>query len=419
MLLFRRELLLSIIKKRKIMGIPAAVVAVGGLIGGGISKMLSNDDDEDITPSQRITPQQLTKNEPVFKPANIFNMMDAISGQEFRFIRNADGEVDIRINDTSGLGDINAPIQVNRINTELPNVDNIRAVTYQEAALVSELTTRLRDISETINIIQTTAPDLIPQNQALITTFKQANQRAIDKGFNLLQNGLDKRLKKAGMYNSSTAMGTQIALLKEKVDANITNELKTAQYAMGLKEQTLNGYFELGKQITNTANTELERFRAESGNELTGRQQDIAIQGLIQQRAAEQARLALGQEELRVNTELGQRQIRANLMMQRNPNNVALPFVTDNNRTALNARDSDNNALIGATNATNQGIHNQNTAQMHQYDQRQQNSGNPMVNMAGAAAGAYLGNYGGAMGTVQALRNNGVDPNNWRNRNNG
>jgi hypothetical protein len=354
-----------------------------------------DDGSDDEAPPINVTPYTPQQIAPEFKPINAMNWFDNISGEQFSFVRDREGNLTVNTRDTSGRTAVDAPIPMNNVNIALPEVGNLAQFNNRYAAAVATLTQELRDLGNTINIIENTAPDMIPQNRALIDSYKQASQRAIDKGFDIRSNGIDKKLRQMGLLNSSTALGSEIALSRERVDAEINNRFQTAELANKTKQQTLANQYQLGQQIVQTAAVEMNRYNSESQNELTARGQDLGREQLVQQRGSEQARLNMAQEQMRISTELANRNLRMNVMQQRNPTNAAVSMITNTNNQAIQAVSADNNAMH-QLNVAEIG-HGQAEVQRFQANQAAQS--NPMGQLLMTGAGALLGGVGGSLGS--------------------
>ena len=383
------------------MGLPA-IAAVA--IGAGAAAMFSDDDDE--APAITRTKYQPTKAVDEFKPINAMKWMDAISGEEFAFIRDREGNLSVHTRDISGKPAIDAPIAMNNLDLRLPEVGKLAEFNNRYAAAVATLTGELRTLQDTIGVIENTAPELIPQNKALIDSFKAASQKAADKGFDIRRNGIDSKLRQMGLANSSTALGAEIALARERVDSETNNALQVAELGHKTKQQTIANQYQLGQQIVQTAGVELNRYNSESQNELAARGQDLGREQLVQQRGSEQARLNLANEQMRISTELATRQLRAGVMQARNPTNAAVHLLTQGNNQAIHAIQGDNQAM-----------HNLNLAELGQsqletqrFQANQAAQSNPLGQLAMTGGGALLGGVAGSYGTAQGLQMAGVDP---------
>lgn len=454
-----------------------------------MSGLFGGDDDE--APEINVTPYTPTQVAPEFKPINSMNWFDNISGEQFSFVRDREGNLTVNTRDISGKAPIDSPIGMNNINVAnnigvnnigvnniptnniamnpvnvtLPNVGNLAAFNNRYAAAVAVLTAELRNLGNTISVIENTAPELIPQNRALIDAFRQANQRAMDKGFDIRRNGIDKKLREMGLSNSSTALGAEIAQARDRVDAEITSNLQVAGLADKTKQQTLATQFQLGQQIVQQATVEMNKYNSESQNELNARGQDLSREQLIQQRGSEQANLnlkqeqsrvaiqlaseqlrvgtllnlekarvgtasdlektrvasqlqleqmknntALSQEQMRINTELAARQLRSGQMHSRNPTNAAVSMITNTNNQAIQAAGSDNSAF-----------HNRNLAEIglgqaevQRFQANQAAQSNPMGQLLMTGGGALVGGLGGGLGSSlgggMGVKMGGVDP---------
>jgi hypothetical protein len=303
---------------------------------------------------------------------------------------------------------------MNNLDLRLPEVGRLAEFNNRYAAAVATLTGELKNLQDTIGVIENTAPELIPQNKALIDSFKAASQRAMDKGFDIRRNGLDQKLRQMGLANSSTALGTQIALAREKVDSEINNALQVAELGQKTKQQTIANQFQLGQQIVQQAGIELNRYNSETQNELTARGQDLGREQLIQQRGSEQARLNLANEQMRIGTELATRQLRAGVMQARNPTGAAVSLLTQGNNQALGAIQGDNRAMHDL----NMAELGQSQLEIQRFQANQAAQSNPMGQLLMTGGGALLGGVAGSFGTAQGLRLAGLDPSRILGRNN-
>ena len=373
------------------MGLPALAL---GAVGAGAFSMFSGSDGDEAPEINRTNyePQKIA---PEFKPINTMSWFDDISGEQFSFIRDKEGNLTVNTKDISGRPNVYDPISMNNVNIALPEVGDLREFNNRYAASVIALTQELRSLNDTIQVIENTAPELIPQNKELIDSFKAASKRAMDKGFDIKRNGIDKRLTEMGLLNSSTALGSQIALARERVDSEINNRFQTAELANKAKQQTLVNQYQLGQQIVQMAGVELNRYNSESQNELAARGQDLTREGLIQQRGAEQARLNLSLEQTRIANELATRQLRATVMNARNPTNAAVHMITNTNEQAIKATGADNNAMHHL-NLAEIG-HGQ--ANIDRFKANQAAQTDPLGRLLNVGAGAFLGGGMSSLGT--------------------
>lgn len=329
--------------------------------------------------------------------------MDAAKSEQEQSTGSKPGEIRLSFKDLSGKPAIDAPIDYNDVNTSLPSIKDLPAFNMRYAAAVSNLTANLRQLSNTIENVSNTNPELIAQNQGLINSFKQAQKQALNRNFDIKKSGLDLQLAKMGLSNSSTAIGTQINLLRERQEAEVNNAFKTSQLAQGLKQETLQNMFTLGNQIMNEAGVELNKYGQESRNELVARGQDQDQERMIQERASRQVGYDLAKNDQIINSELGRRQLRLAQSTSRNLPALALGFANNSNQQAL--------AAAGLTAQTNLGLQQNQLAksgleqQQFQYQQQAKPDlfGNLFSTGLGAAvgaatggAGAYAGNFLGS-----------------------
>lgn len=206
--------------------------------------------------------RQLSASESVaskYNPINFVSIMDGLMGDKLDVVRGVDGKISMNFTNPNG--------RTSRMSPER-NIDE-RAV---EVIALSEAMTRL---GTAIEQLETTSPYLIPQNQDLINSYKTAVSSALDRGFDFKQQAIDTKLSKMGLTNSSTALGVQVALARERANAMAEAELKQAELAQGLKQQAIGNLMNRGKLLESQANTELGRFSTETGNQMQLRGQDI------------------------------------------------------------------------------------------------------------------------------------------------
>ena len=194
-----------------------------------------------------------------YTPINFVSIMDGLMGDKLDVVRGVDGKISMNFTNPNG--------KTTRMSPER-NIDE-RAV---EVIALSSAMTRL---GNAIEQLEQTSPYLIPQNQELINSYKTAVNNALDRGFDFKQQAIDTKLSKMGLTNSSTALGVQVALARERANAMAEAELKQAELAQGLKQQAIGNLAIRGKLMQDQANTELARFSAETGNQMQLRGQDI------------------------------------------------------------------------------------------------------------------------------------------------
>lgn len=246
------------------MGVAAALPIVGkALLGGavsyGVGKALGGGRSapKPPPPITSLPESQAIANQ--YKPINFVSIMDGLMGDKLDVVRGVDGRISMNFTNPNG--------KTTRMSPER-NIDE-RAV---EVIALSSAMTRL---GNAIEEMERTSPYLIPQNQELINSYKTAVNNALDRGFDFKQQAIDTKLSKMGLTNSSTALGVQLALAREKANAYAEAELKQAQLAQGLKQQAIGNLVTRGKLIQDQANTELARFGTETGNQMQLRGQDI------------------------------------------------------------------------------------------------------------------------------------------------
>lgn len=259
------------------MGVAAALPVVGkALLGGavsyGVGRALGGGRS---TPKPPTPIRNLTESESIaskYKPINFVSVMDSLRGDKLDIVRGVDGKININFTNPNGKTTRTSPER---------NVD-------ERAAAVIVLSEAMTRLGNAIEEMERTSPYLIPQNQELIDSYKTAVNNALDRGFDFKQQSIDGKLSKMGLSNSSTALGVQIALARERANAMAEAELKQAELAQGLKQQAIGNLVTRGKLIQDQANTELDRFKAENatGLQLRGQdiQKDIAEASLAQDR---------------------------------------------------------------------------------------------------------------------------------------
>ena len=302
-----------------------------------------------------------------FPPIDFTSIFDEISRDRLEVIRGTDGRLNLRFSNDGSRIDLDAPVQSRDINTRLPAINHL-ATRASEVVALSQAMTRL---GNTIEQMENTSPYLIQQNQDLINSFRRASEQALDRGFDHRQYAIDQKLAKYGLDNSSTAFGVQIALAREKANAYADLELKQAELAQGLKQQSLANLHQRGQLLGENANVELNRFTAESQNQL-------ANEEMTQRQAFAERQLESQNEERRLATEFGNR----NMMEQRRARmaQLGLNAFNSSNSHALNARGIDNTAITQA-----------NTDQLNRYDRES----NPMQEIGHTILGASIGSLTG------------------------
>lgn len=316
------------------MGIVAAGV---GLVGAGIGALVGSSGKSKPPPVINSLPQsqQIANSIP---PINFASIMDELTGDQLQIIRGTDGKVSLGFKNTRGRVSLEDSLNIN-----LPVVRQVRGRNIDERAVeviaLSQAMTRLGGVIEQM---ESTSPYLIEQNQELINSYRTAVSGALDRGFDFKQQAIDQRLTKMGLANSSTAIGTQIALAREKANAYAEFELKNAELAQDLKQQAIGNLHKRGEQLNQQANTELNRFGVETSNQLQLRgqdmQADLATQALEQQRAIAQTGFEFDKSKMIEG--------RHNMMLEAGTN-----LFNQGNTHSIQARNVDNNAISDSNKA--------------------------------------------------------------------
>ena len=332
---------------------------------------------------------------PAFPVPNIGELFDVVSGSNIRIVRSVDGKLSVYSN---GAPLVSAPINTRNVNTAFPDIrevrgGNIRDIRLREAATVITLSNELQRLSQTVAQMEVTSPELVQANQQFLNSFKNAQQRALDKGFDIQQNGLANQLAKLGLSKSDTALGAQIALARERADAQARVDLEYYGLAQQLKQQTIDTMFKRGEQIANNANVELNKFGIETGNELQARaqdlqarEQDINAQLSSQELALRRAEGIAAQDQANADRELQAEMARRQLIAQESQFNRGL--------TADLFKNSSDQAL-GARSVDNQALSNLNQSKLQSYSLQS----NPFKELFMTGAGAIAGGFGQRVGS--------------------
>ena len=338
---------------------------------------------------------QTEANNPIankFQPINFTSIFDEISKDKLEIIRGLDGKLNLQFSNSNNRVDLNTPVQARGVNTRLPAINPLS----ERAAGVVALSQAMTRLGNTIEEMENTSPYLIQQNQDLINSFRRASEQALDRGFDHRQYAIDQKLAKYGLDNSSTAFGVQVALAREKANAYSELELKQAELAQGLKQQSLNNLQQRGQLLGANANVELNRFTAESQNQL-------ANEEMTQRQAMNERQLELKNEEQRLSTEFANR----NMMEQRRARMSEL---------GLNAFNQSNNQSISASNTDNSAIAQQNQSALQRFGLMsppwEHKLGRELLGKAiGAGVGYLTGGAGGA--ALGGSSSNSFNTNPW------
>ena len=359
------------------MGVPALVA---GVAGGALGLFASGQDDEPPAIKTSLPESQQIANK--IPPINFASIMDTLTGDNLDIIRGTDGKVALTFGNNSGRIDLERPVDAGNVNVNLPAVRQIRGRNIDERAVeVIALSQAMTRLGTAIEQMERTSPYLIAENQDLINSYRTAVQGALDRGFDFRQQAIDQKLTKMGLINSSTAFGVQVALAREKANAYAEAELKQAELAQGLKQQSIANLHQRSDQIGKNAAIELNRFGTETSNQLQVRAQDMQadldVQRLEQQKAAAQAALSLQANQQRIDTEFGNKQVTEG----RRRNMLAVGTELSNQGTSHS---------IGARSVENNAITNNNALELQRYGMR----ANPWGDFANNFATRTLGNIG-------------------------
>lgn len=359
------------------MGVPALVA---GVAGGALGLFASGQDDEPPAIKTSLPESQQIANK--IPPINFASIMDTLTGDNLDIIRGTDGKVALTFGNNSGRIDLERPVDAGNVNVNLPAVRQIRGRNIDERAVeVIALSQAMTRLGTVIEQMERTSPYLIAENQDLINSYRTAVQGALDRGFDFRQQAIDQKLTKMGLINSSTAFGVQVALAREKANAYAEAELKQAELAQGLKQQSIANLHQRSDQIGKNAAIELNRFGTETSNQLQVRAQDMQadldVQRLEQQKAAAQAALSLQANQQRIDTEFGNKQVTEG--RRRNMLAVGTELFNQGTSHSIGARSVENNAIT-----------NNNVLELQRYGMR----ANPWGDFANNFATRTLGNIG-------------------------
>lgn len=346
-------------------------------IGKGISNFVKGKPFQ--PPQKNLAGYDPIKASEAFKPVNFARIFDDITGDEVTFVRGADGEN--RIQGAGGDG-INISFRNLRGRQSLSDLvssrDDVRLrdlnvsenSQIEYLATLANVTNRLRDLSNTIEVVERTDPTLLEANKGFIDSFKAAQQQALDRGFDIRKNGIDRDLARMGLLDSSTALGAQVALARERTDSEIQNNFNTYSLAQGLKESTLDSMFKRGGQLVQEANIGLGL-----------REQDMA-------RDLNQAQLNLAQSDQAIGA-------RAEEMRARPLDRLIEAFVNAGQDRSLAAIGQDNNAM---SNRFMESLR-ASEAAFNQEKQQYSMKRNPVRELLNTTAGQFIGNkVGGLLG---------------------
>lgn len=305
-----------------------------------------------------------------FPPINFASIFDELSKEKFDIIKGQDGKMSMKFSNSSGRIDLSQPVSSGNVDLSLPAVRNIDSRATEVVALSAAMTR----LANTIEEMEKTSPYLIEQNRELIDSFRKASTKALDRGFDFRQNAIDQKLTRLGLANSSSAFGVQVALAREKAYAYATMELKEAELAQGLKQQSIANLQQRGELLGKNAQVELGRFNSE-------KQIELANEELVQKQALGQKALELEKNQQRINTEFSNK-----AMDEKRRDRMA--------EIGVNLYNSGNNRSIMAQNTDNTAIAQQNQAQ---YEEFRLTPDNPWKAIGRDVTGKIVGSVMGSL----------------------
>ena len=325
-------------------------------------------------------------------PINFTSVFNELSKDKLDIIRGLDGKMALKFSNSDGRIDLSSPVRSGNINTKLQAINPLD----ERAAGVVALSQAMGRLTASIEEMENTNPYLIEQNQDLINSFRESSTKAIDRGFDFRQYAIDQKLSKMGLGESSTAFGVQVALAREKANSYSELELKQAELAQGLKQQSLSNLHQRGDMIGKNAGIELEKFNSESRNHLANEQ-------LRQQQAIAEKEFEFKNEEQRLGTEFANRNMSE--QRRRHMAELGVSMMSGGNQQAISAQQTDNNSIAQ-----------QNQAQYAQFDRTPSDPWKDLgMNFVGNTMGAITGGMtGGSMGGAS----NSFNTNPWNNSGN-
>ena len=347
------------------------------------------------------------------------NLQNEISSleQQASALENSVGDTEIQINDLSGRIPLDAPFEsVLPEIANLPNVDmnlpHVRGLVHFEmryAAMVANVSERLRDLSDTITGLEVSDPMTVDRYAPFLESFKRANKTAMERGFDIRYNGIDNKLREMGLNNSTTALGAMITLQKQRFDAEIENNLKEYAFANNLKQESINNLIKQGSTIAQEGDLAFKQFSQDSSNQLQIRQQDLGVEDLEQQRARaiQVAQLSQRQQDIALESlkldkgkterqsELAKRELTLNMLINRDPSKMGLNFIANNNTNAINAIGATNNAMYQKQSNELQAS----GLEQERFRNEQLAQSDPFGTILNTGLGAFAGGFGKSVGS--------------------
>lgn len=339
------------------------------------------------------------------------------------------GDTEISIRDLSGRPPIDAPFEtvlpeigdLQNVDLNLPQIQQLIPFEMRYAAAVSDVTNRMRTLNDTITGLEVTDPMAIQRHAPFIQAFKDANRRAMERGFDIRYNGIDNKLREMGLNNSTTALGAILTLQKQKTDTEIENNFKEYAFANQLKQESINNLIKSGSTLAQEGDSAFKMFAQDSGNQLQIRQQDLATSDLEQQRgrAIQAAQLQMRQQQLGLDalklekggierkSELAKRELTLNQQLARDPSKMGLNFIANNNTNAVNAVGVTNTGLFNKQ----QGELKASELEQERFRLNQMAQSDPFGNLLNTAVGTLAGSFAGGLGTSLGYSAGGVDLN--------
>lgn len=327
------------------------------------------------------------------------------------------GDTEIQINDLSGRIPLDAPFKsvlpeianLPNVDMNLPNVRGLVPFEMRYAAMVANVSERLRDLSNTITGLEVSDPMTIDRYAPFLESFKKANKTAMERGFDIRYNGIDNKLREMGLNNSTTALGAMITLQKQKVDTEIENNLKEYAFANNLKQESINNLIKQGSTIAQEGDLTFKQLSQDSSNQLQIRQQDLGVEELDQQRARtiQAAQLSQRQQNIALESlkqdqgkterqsELSKRELTLNMLINRDPSKMGLNFIANNNTNAINAIGATNNAMYQKQSNELQASN----LEQERFKNEQLAKSDPFGTILNTGIGAFAGGFGKSYGS--------------------
>lgn len=331
-------------------------------------------------------------------------------------------QTEITIKDLSGRVSLDAPFEtvlpqigdLEDVELNLPEIQSLIPFEMRYAAAVADVTSRLRTLNDTITGLEITDPMAIETHAPFIKAFKDANRRAMERGFDIKYNGIDNKLREMGLNNSTTALGAIITLQKQKTDTEIENNFKEYVFANQLKQESIQNLIKSGNSLAQEGDLAFKQFAQDSDNQLKIRNQDIAISDLEQQRskAILSAQMQMRQQQLGLDalklekgnierkSELSKRELMLNQQLNRDPTKTGLNFIANNNTNAVNAVGVTNSGLFNKQ----QGELKASELEQERFRLNQLAQSDPFGTLLNTGVGSLVGGLAGSFGTAKGFK---------------